>query len=179
MQSLGAASPSNVNQGKSTWGTSNVAGQGTNHRRILGIMWRYVLAWFPMVPIAVANGVVREFWYGRRLGELQAHRVSTLSALFLLGLYMWWVIRTWPPRSGTEAAAIGALWLGLTVAFEFVFGHYVAGHPWELLVQDYNLLAGRLWPLVPLGTAFALYLFFRLLAPRHQKGRAPGGEQPH
>jgi hypothetical protein len=46
-----------------------------------------------MAAIAVANGMAREAWYGRNLGELRAHQVSTLSALVLSGLYMAWVIR--------------------------------------------------------------------------------------
>lgn len=124
-------------------------------------MWRYVLAWIPMVPIAIANGAVREIGYGRHLAELQAHQVSTLSALVLLGLYMGWIMRRWPPSSATQAAGIGALWLGLTLAFEFLFGHYVAGHTWSRLLQDYDLLAGRLWPLVLLWVATAPHLLSR------------------
>lgn len=124
-------------------------------------MWRYILAWLPMVAIAIVNGVVREAWYGSQLSELRAHQVSTLSALVLLGLYMGWVIRRWRPRSGAQALGVGALWLGLTVAFEFLFGHYVAGHSWDRLVQDYDLLSGRLWPLVLLWVAAAPYLLSR------------------
>ncbi|MFY9973129.1 MAG: hypothetical protein WAK53_02640 [Chromatiaceae bacterium] len=124
-------------------------------------MWRYILAWLPMVAIAIANGVVREAWYGSQLGELRAHQVSTLSAVVLLGLYMGWVIRRWPPRSGARALGVGALWLGLTLAFEFLFGHYVAGHSWDRLVRDYDLLSGRLWPLVLLWVAAAPYLLSR------------------
>ena len=37
------------------------------------------------------------------------------------------------------------LWLGMTLAFEFLFGHYIAGKSWSLLLADYNLAAGRLW----------------------------------
>jgi hypothetical protein len=124
-------------------------------------MWRYFLAWFPMVAIAIANGLVREAWYGTQLSELRAHQVSTLSVVVLLGLYMGWVIRRWGPRSTAQALGVGALWLGLTVAFEFLFGHYVAGHSWARLVQDYDLLSGRLWPLVLLWVAAAPYLLSR------------------
>lgn len=124
-------------------------------------MWRFVLAWLPMVAIAVANGLMREAWYGPHLSELQAHQVSTLGALLLLGLYMAWVIRRWPPRSRAQAFAVGGVWLGLTLAFELLFGHYVAGHSWARLAQDYDLLAGRLWPLVPLWVAVAPPLLWR------------------
>lgn len=37
----------------------------------------------------------------------------------------------------------------MTLAFEFGFGHYIAGTPWSELVADYDLLQGRLWVLVP------------------------------
>jgi hypothetical protein len=34
---------------------------------------------------------------------------------------------------------IGILWLVLTVAFEFSFGHFVFGRSWEGLASDYNI----------------------------------------
>ena len=40
---------------------------------------------------------------------------------------------------------MGLTWLALTISFEFLFGHYVMGHPWERLRHDYHLSAGRLW----------------------------------
>ncbi|MCP5065804.1 MAG: hypothetical protein GY946_04495, partial [bacterium] len=97
-------------------------------------MWKYVLAWFPMVAIAIANGVLRQAWYGKHLGELQAHQISTLTGVVLFGVYIWFVVRVWRPVSATQAIAVGLLWLAMTVAFEFLFGHYVAGHPWDRLL---------------------------------------------
>jgi hypothetical protein len=125
-------------------------------------MWKYVLAWFPMVAIAIANGALRESWYGQNLSELAAHQLSTLTAVILFGVYIWFVVRFWPPISATQAIAVGLLWLLMTIAFEFLFGHFVAGHTWERLLHDYNLLAGRVWPLVLVWVAVAPYLFFRV-----------------
>jgi hypothetical protein len=125
-------------------------------------MWKYVLAWFPMVAIAIANGALRESWYGQHLSELTAHQLSTLTAVILFGFYIWFVVQFWPPTSKAQAIAIGLLWLVMTIAFEFLFGHFVAGHTWERLPHDYNLLAGRVWPLVLVWVAVAPYLFFRM-----------------
>jgi hypothetical protein len=113
-----------------------------------------------MVCIAIANGVARQTWYGRHLSELRAHQLSSLSALVLLGLYMWFSLRVLPPASAAQARAIGVLWLALTVAFELLFGHYVAGHSWSRLFQDYNLLSGRLWALILLWLTVAPSLFY-------------------
>jgi apolipoprotein N-acyltransferase len=60
------------------------------------------------------------------------------------------------------AIRIGLIWLVLTVMFEFGFGHFVAGHSWQRLLQDYNIRAGRVWLAILLWVAFAPYLFFRI-----------------
>lgn len=125
-------------------------------------MWRYVVAWAPMVVIAIANGAVREGWYGKRVSELRAHQISSVSGLLLLGAYIWVIIRLWPPESGKAAVAIGLTWLFLTVAFEFLFGRYVARHSWRHLFRDYNLFAGRIWLLVLIWVAITPYVFLRL-----------------
>ena len=49
-------------------------------------MLKYVLAWLPLLLIAVANGALREGLYAGYLGELRAHQVSTLSGVLLFGI---------------------------------------------------------------------------------------------
>jgi hypothetical protein len=125
-------------------------------------MWPYMLAWFPMILIAIANGILREYGYGKRMTERAAHQLSTLIGIVLFGIYIWGVMRFWPPASAGLAIRIGLIWLVLTVMFEFGFGHFVAGHSWQRLLQDYNIRAGRVWPAILLWVAFAPYLFFRI-----------------
>jgi hypothetical protein len=57
-----------------------------------------------------------------------------LSAAILL---VTWLSVTWiQPGTRPTALAIGTLWVGLTIAFEFGAGHYVFGTPWEALRAD-------------------------------------------
>jgi hypothetical protein len=123
-------------------------------------MLKYILAWIPMVPIAIANGALRQIWYGKHVAELRAHQISTATALLVFSLYIWVVIRLWRPSAPSEALSIGVLWLTCTIAFEFLFGRYVAGLPWSRLVHDYNLGAGRVWVLIPLWLLVAPYIFY-------------------
>ena len=125
-------------------------------------LWKYLLAWIPMVLIAIVNGTIRQLWYGKQLGELTAHQISTLTGVLLFGIYIWAVIRRWRPGSAGQAWAVGLLWLGLTLAFEFLFGHYVSGQSWERLLADYNLLAGRVWVVVLIWVTIAPVVFYRL-----------------
>lgn len=127
------------------------------------MIWRYGLAWLPMVVIAIFNGILREKTYGKSLDESCAHQLSTVTGVLLLGIYIWIVTSLWGFESLTQAVIVGCIWFGLTIAFEFLFGHFVAKHSWSDLLADYNLLAGRLWPLVLLWVAIAPALFFHFL----------------
>lgn len=124
---------------------------------------RYVLAWIPMMAIGIINGTLRVVTYGKVLNELRAHQVSTITGVFLLGIYIWLILSFWTPTSLSQALLIGILWLGLTVTFEFLFGHYIAGHSWSQLLRDYNLFAGRIWLLVLIWITIAPPLFYRFL----------------
>jgi hypothetical protein len=125
-------------------------------------MWKYILAWAPMVLIAIVNAALRENVIAKRLSELQAHQVSTATGVLLFGIYIWVITRIWRPESSGQAFAIGLIWLGLTIAFEFLFGHFVMGHPWSRLFHDYNVFAGRVWGIILIWVMLAPYAFYRL-----------------
>ena len=125
-------------------------------------MFRYVLAWIPMLAIAVANGAFRRVVLERALSELRAHQISTLVGSGLIGVFIWLLVRTWPPASGAEALEIGLIWLALTVAFECLMGLVLLRRPPAQVLADYNLLAGRLWPVFLAWLTVAPWLFLRL-----------------
>ena len=117
---------------------------------------RYLLVWVLLAVVAVTNGVIRQATYGKNLSDLTAHQVSTLTAIAASGLTVWIVNRFWPIESSGQAWIIGIIWLALTVVFEFGFGHFVAGHSWDRLLVDYDLLKGRVW---------SLFLLWMLILP--------------
>ncbi|BBA35183.1 uncharacterized protein sS8_3240 [Methylocaldum marinum] len=128
-------------------------------------MLKVLMAWLTMLIVSVANGALRDLTYGRYLSDLRAHQVSTLSGMVLLGGIIWAFVRFWPPDSGREALSIGLLWMTLTVAFEFLFFHFVAGRPWSELLADYRISRGRVWVLVLIWIAIAPYVFYAILRP--------------
>ena len=123
---------------------------------------RFFLSWFPMIPIAVANGALREAWLVPRTGEHRARQLSTLLLIAFFSIYFAVVFSVWPIASRTEAVNVGSMWLALTLVFEFVLGRFVSRLSWRKMLSEYNLVAGRLWALVPLWVAAAPYVFFRL-----------------
>jgi hypothetical protein len=129
-------------------------------------MRRYLLAWIPMVGIAVANGAFRDAWLVPRLGEHQGRQASTVLLIVLLAGYIGAVMKLWPARSSRQATAIGALWLVLTLGFEFALGRFVSGLSWRAMLAEYDLASGRLWALVPLTVVVAPLVFYRFYAAR-------------
>lgn len=122
-------------------------------------MLTYILLWFPMLVIAIINGVIREFVFKKFLGDLAAHQLSTLSLILFFAIYIRFVIMRFPPPSASMALLIGLVWVLMTLCFEFGFGRF-RGNSWDTLLQDYNLARGRLWVLIPLWVLVAPYLFF-------------------
>ncbi|MDD2929646.1 MAG: hypothetical protein PHP05_03590 [Sideroxydans sp.] len=130
------------------------------------IRLRDLLAWLVLLVVAMINGTLRDFTYGRHMSELSAHQLSTLIGILLFALVIHRYVRRWPPASARESVCIGLFWMSLTVAFEFLFFHYVAGRSWQELLANYDISSGRVWPLVLLWVAVAPYLFFRLAKSR-------------
>lgn len=128
--------------------------------------WKFFVSWVPGIPIAIANGILRDYWYQRFLPELPSHQLSAASFIVLFGIYVWFILKWLKLSSAQEALRLGLTWLVLTVGFEFLFGHFVMGHPWASLFRDYNLLAGRVWVLVLIWIAAAPSVFYRI-----QRGR--------
>lgn len=125
-------------------------------------MWKYFAAWCLLLLVAVANGILRDLSYGQYLSESLSQQLSTLSAMLLMAIVIWAFIYRYPIATATKALAIGLLWMLLTIAFEFLFFHFVAGHPWNDLLDNYKIWQGRLWPILLLWIALAPYTFFRL-----------------
>jgi hypothetical protein len=118
-------------------------------------------AWFAIMLIAIVNGTARDILLVPRLGDPVARAVSCLTLAALIVLVTWVSLRWIHPASLGDAWTIGVMWLAMTLAFEFVAGHYLFHTEWSTLLADYNLLAGRLWILVLVTTTVAPALVFR------------------
>ncbi len=122
----------------------------------------YIIAWLIMPLIGIINAIIREFTYKKYVGELLAHQISTITGILLLGLYVWILSLRWKIQSSSQAIFIGIIWLVLTIGFEFLFGHYVMRNPWIRLLNDYNVLEGRVWIFVPIWITIAPLVFYKL-----------------
>jgi hypothetical protein len=121
---------------------------------------RAFLTWFVLLIGAVANGAFREMVLVPRLGVTAAQAVSTLMLSVFIVVLGWFALPWIRPESVRHAWAVGAGWLALTLAFEFLAGHYLFGKAWSVLLEDYDVRAGRTWVLVLVVTALTPIVMF-------------------
>jgi len=125
----------------------------------MNIIFNYLLAWIGLAVIMILNGIMRGL-YQPFMSELMAHQISTITGIVLVFLVTWFMNKNWPIPSDTKSLYIGVSWLIMTILFEFIFGHYVIGHPWNKLFHDYNLLEGRIWSLFLAAITIMPYTVF-------------------
>ena len=120
------------------------------------MLLKAALTWGVMACLMFVNGTVRELVVAPRIGVYAGYVVSVCTgALIIIGVTYFFIRKYWADLSRPDAWKIGGLWLALTMVFEFAMLR-VSGVPWSQLLADYDLLHGRLWPVI---------LFTVLLAP--------------
>ena len=134
---------------------ARTSGLRSSARRFSGdrTLRRWLVAWVGAPVLAIINGAARELAYKDQVGESAANQLSVAPLIALLGVYFWLLQRRWPLASTRDALSIGAIWVGLSVLFEFGFGHYVEGDSWSDLSQNYDVTAGNIWILILLWIA--------------------------
>jgi hypothetical protein len=106
---------------------------------------RAVAVWFGILVLASLNGAARGAWIIPRLGDTMGRAVSTVVLCGLVFFVTWLTIGWIRPATSGEALKVGLVWLLLTLAFEFLAGHYLFGNTWSALLTDYDLSRGRIW----------------------------------
>lgn len=119
--------------------------------------------WLLLLAVMMVNGTVRVLVLQPRLGESAARQLATVVGIVLMLALSRLFVRWTGVHDAGALLGVGALWLVLTLAFEFGFGA-VRGASLDEMLADYDVLRGRLWP---------LFLAATLLGP--WLGRGAGG----
>jgi hypothetical protein len=116
---------------------------------------RAIAIWCVLLLIASFNGVLREAVLIPRTGEFLGRLISPLLLSLFILILAWLTIRWIGASTREQVWLVGVVWLVLTLAFEFLAGHYLFHNSWSSLLADYDVLRGRLWPLVLITTLVA------------------------
>jgi hypothetical protein len=128
-------------------------------RRIFGV-------WFALCAAMIANGIFREVALVPAFRRTVAEVLSAALGIGIVLSVTRCFLRGRAGKPGAHPARVALLWLSVTVAFEFLFGHYVDRKSWGELAANYALWRGKLWPLVLLSVGFTPFLWLR---QQHQR----------
>jgi FtsH-binding integral membrane protein len=130
---------------------------------IMNIYLQAVGFWLGLAILTVLLGALREAVLKPRLGSLRAHQLGTVVTCIILFLLIMWFVRAVNAIS-VQALTIGVMWLVLTIGFETILGYYVLRQSWDVVLADYNISQGRVWPFVLLTVLLGPYLATQLVA---------------
>ena len=111
------------------------------------ILLRAVEVWLIVSVVEILHGIARITFLQPLVGDFQARQIAVFSGSVLI-VATTLVFKRWlSARSAPDCLFIGAVWVMLTLGFEFGFGRLVLDLSWERLLSDYNLIQGGLMPI--------------------------------
>ena len=136
-------------------------------RRVLGV-------WLLLAFVMSLNGVFREAALVPVVKRTAADILSAVLGISIILAVTRPFLRPFYGRPDARPATVAVAWAALTLAFEFLFGHYVDQKSWSELVGNYALWRGKLWPVVFASVIAAPFLWTRWLTPRRPRGYRHG-----
>lgn len=106
------------------------------------MVFRAIAAWLVLIVAESIHGALRELWLRPNVGDLRARQVALLTgSVIVLGIA--YAFLPWLRATSRRARwLVGALWMGLTLAFELSLGRLVLGYSWDRLLEDYDPMRG-------------------------------------
>jgi hypothetical protein len=108
------------------------------------MLFKAVAIWLAIAAAETLHGIARVRFLNRRLGDRRARQVAVFTgSMIILGIG-WFAVPWIAPTSRIDCLAIGALWLGLMLAFDIAIGRLAFRVPWSRIAADFNPAKGGL-----------------------------------
>lgn len=108
---------------------------------------RAIAVWLVLITVESINGIARTLLLVPWVGDFRARQIGVLIGSVSIQVIAYLLVPWICARDRKALMGVGVLWLGLTLAFELGFGHWVFGRTWERLGSDLDLAHGGLLPL--------------------------------
>ena len=103
--------------------------------------------WLLIIVAEIIHGIARVRFLEPSVGDRRARQIAVLTGSIIV-LTIALLTTAWiAPPTAMAALWVGLGWVVATVAFELLFGRYVAGLSWSRLLEDFNIAQGGLMPI--------------------------------
>ncbi len=107
-------------------------------------LFRAFAVWLLIILAETIHGTLRQVFLAPLVGDFPARQISVFPAMAVIFLVAFFFIRRINAPSKRSLFAVGLMWVGLTVIFEFVLGIFVLNQTREPMSEDYDLSRGGL-----------------------------------
>jgi hypothetical protein len=104
---------------------------------------RVIRVWLVIIASESMLGTLRTLYLAPRIGEVNARQIGVVVAIAVTLAIATAFSRWIGPRTKLAWMAVGLVWAGLTVVFEFILGRAL-GLSWQRLLADYDPTQGGL-----------------------------------
>ena len=111
--------------------------------------------WLLIVIAAIINGAIREKLLTPLIGAHLSLPISGITLSVLVFVITYFALPLLDNVKSKVYITIGLFWIILTLAFEYLFGHYVMGMPWHEINHVFELQNGNLFTVVLIVTALS------------------------
>ena len=113
--------------------------------------------WLAIVFAESVHGTLRQLFLAPAVGDFTARRIAFFTGMLLIFVIAYLLV-TWIAAPTIGALfAVGVMWAGLTLGFEFGLGYFVFGYSSERLLEDYDITRGGLMAFGIVLMAFVPY----------------------
>ncbi len=105
------------------------------------------MVWLLVMAVEFVHGTLRWLFLRPHVGDFRSGQIGVFTGSILFSLVVYLCEPWLDARNNKQRLQVAGLWLVLTVAFEFPFGHYAMGRSWESIEAEYDILHGGLMPL--------------------------------
>lgn len=129
---------------------------------MLELLSRSLLVWLIMVVAAILNGITRDQLMTPLIGAQPSLPLSSITLSLLILIITYLMVGFIGASSAGECFIVGFFWLLLTLAFEYLFAHYVLGRTWREINQVFDVTQGNLFTLALFVTVISPWLMARI-----------------
>ena len=123
--------------------------------------FRALLVWLIIISAETVHGIARTVFLAPLTGDFRARQIAVFLAIIIIFSITFLFIRWIAAKDRRELLIVGAIWVLLTLAFEFGLG-FLLGLPAERILEDYNILKGGLMPIGIIAMLFSPLLAARI-----------------
>jgi hypothetical protein len=102
---------------------------------------RALVVWVLIIAAETVHGVLRQLWLVPVVGDLRARQIGVLIGSAIVFAIAWALARWLDARTLRTQLAVGAVWVLLTVCFEYALGRLL-GLSSERMLADYDIARG-------------------------------------